>query len=266
VIEDSFVDSRVVSLLRRYQKLRGHVEPPVEPAQFTDLCSVLSVEYRRMIPEGVLSPVEGGFRIFLQNNFIDHPGMKVRQRFTLAHELAHTFFYDLSASVPKPMKGLPRRGRLEHLCHVAANQLLLPEFLLKKELTKTGEVSSAQSILNLAERFGVSVEVLMRRLHKLGFIADDKFAAVLVDTNEGRRLIQAACYGSLLRCSAVRPTRGMDFDAWVRPLLSPSGSPLDSAWAHTTSTATITARKVYRSNRSFILDLRFEPPPLKLAF
>jgi hypothetical protein len=238
------------------------------PSRFPDevhqtvLCSVLSVEYRPMAPEGVLTPVQGGFRIFLQNNFLDRPGIKVRQRFTLAHELAHTFFYDLNGSIPTPIKGSPRPSKLEHFCHVAANQLLIPEILLKRELAKKGEVASVQSILDLADLFEVSVEVLMRRLHKLGLIADDKFAAVLVNTHGGKRLIQAACYGSLLRCSVVPPERGMDFDFWVRPLLSPFGTPQDSDWTHETRTATIRASKVIRSNHSFLLDLRFERPPL----
>jgi Zn-dependent peptidase ImmA (M78 family) len=153
----------------------------------------------------------------LQSNFINQPGNKVRQRFSLAHELAHTFFYETNGSVPKPMRGSPRHSKLEYLCHLAANQLLVPENLLKRELLRTGEIASAESILDLAAVFGVSVEVLMRRLHKLGLIADEKFAAILVDTDGNKRLIQAACYGALLSCNAVHPTRGMDFDSWVRP-------------------------------------------------
>jgi len=45
-----------------------------------------------MIPEAVLTAVEGGFVVYLQDNFILPNRNKTRERFSLAHELAHTFF------------------------------------------------------------------------------------------------------------------------------------------------------------------------------
>ena len=215
-----------------------------------------------MIPEGVLTPVPGGFRIYLQSNFSHLPGIALRSRFTVAHELAHTFFYDLNGGLPTPVRGSPRGEKLERLCHIGASQILVPDELLRRELKTQGEVASVDAIRNLAKAFDVSLEVLMRRLQKLGLIADEKFAAILVDTYGGKRLIQAACYGSLLSCNTVRPTRGMDYDSWVAPLLAPSESPQDSEWTRNTSTATIKATKIFRSKRSFILYLRFERPLL----
>ncbi len=263
MFDENFVLAKVQSLLSQSAKARGPLQPPIDPSIMADLCAVLSVEHRPMVPEGVLTPVPGGFKIYLQSNFTGRSGMKFRRRFTLAHELVHTFFYNLNGGMPEPVNRSPRGQRLERLCHIGARQILVPEFLLRQELKTKGEVASVEAILDLARLFDVSVEVLMRRLHGLGLIADDKFAAILVHTGDGGTpLIQAACYGSLLLCNANRPTRGMDFDSWVRPLLASTTSPLDSEWERTTQTATITAKKVFRSNRSFILDLRFNRPAL----
>jgi hypothetical protein len=212
-----------------------------------------------MIPEGVLSPVPGGFRLFLQSNFVNRPGTKVRQRFTFAHELAHTFFYDVKNPTPKLIRGTPKAPKLEHLCHVAANHLLVPEPLLRRTLATTGEVASADAIVNLAQLFDVSIEVLMRRLHELRLIADEKFAAILVSTYGRKRVIQAACYGPVLYSVTSRPERGMDYDRWVSTLLSNDKTSEGSGWMHTSPTMAVKVTKIVRSQHTFLLDLRFEP-------
>jgi hypothetical protein len=258
MVNKNLVSDKVQTLLSQCAKVKGPLQPPIDPVSFADLCGVLGIERRPMVPEGVLTPVQGGFRIFLQSNFDHRPGVMLRQRFTIAHELVHTFYYDLNGGVPKRKKGAPRGHTLERLCHIGASQILVPGGLLRREVKTKGKEASAKSILDLAGMFSVSTEVMVRRLHELDLFAGDNFAAILVDTVDGgRRLIQAACYAPLLLCLAAQPKRGLDFDSWVRPLLTPSGGSQISGWTHTTPVATITAKKVYRSNRSFILDLRF---------
>jgi hypothetical protein len=260
MINEDFVLGRVQSLLLQYAKARGALRPPINPEDMVNLCAVRSVEHRQMVPEGVLTVVPGGFKIYLQDNFTNQSGMKLRKRFTLAHELAHTFFYELNHGVPTPVKNSPKGQKLEALCHVGASEILVPKALLKRELEVLGEVASAEYVLDLAKVFDVSVEVIMRRLHKLELIASEKFAAILVKTIDGIRLIEASCYGSMLLCNATAPKRGLEFDSWVRQLLPPSGRPQDSDWVRATQSATIRAKKVRRSSRSFILDLKFDPP------
>lgn len=255
------LSTKVRSLLSRYAKARGALRPPIDPENMADLCSVLSIEHRPMVPEGVLTPVPGGFRIYLQSNFTNQSGTNFRRRFTLAHELVHTFFYDRNVGVPRRVRGSPRGSTLERLCHMGASQILVPDVLLRQALRPTGQVESAESILKLARLFSVSVEVMVRRLHELGLVAGEKFAAILVDSGNGSgRRVQAACFGTLLRCNASPPKPGSDFDTWVLQLLPPSGSALDTEWKLETQSATITAKRVLRSKRSFILELRFGPP------
>jgi hypothetical protein len=211
-----------------------------------------------MIPEGVLAPVRGGFKVFLQDNFASDPGNRVRRRFTFAHELAHTFFYSVEGDLPKPIKGAPRGARLERLCQFGAGEILVPEVLLKQHL-RFGKVASAEDLLGLASAFDVSLEVVFRRIQKLGLVSEDEFAAALVDrTQDGVEVIQAACYGSLLLCNLPKPERGMSFDAWVGPLRA-AGPDLASHVPIETKTAEIRTRKVRRSRRSYIFELKFAP-------
>ncbi|PYK95015.1 MAG: hypothetical protein DME36_03475 [Verrucomicrobia bacterium] len=261
MIDETFVLGKVGALFLRLVKERGALAAPVDPVQFASSCGVLNIEYRRMIPEAVLTAVEDGFIVYLQDNFILPNRNKLRERFSLAHELAHTFFYDRSQEVPKPMKGSPRGEKLERLCHLAASEILIPSPLLKKELEKRGKVESAEALLAVAAHFDVSLEVLMRKLHESRLFQEEEFAAVLVDSVAGKQTIRTACYGSILLCNTARPKRGADFNSWVLPLVPPTGDPGDTVWKHATKTALISARKIRRSNRTFILDLHFSPPP-----
>ena len=217
-MDQSFLSEQVKSLLSKAVKAKGALQPPINPASLADLCGVLSIESRPMVPEGVLAPVEGGFRVFIQSNFADRPGANRRQRFTIAHELVHTFYYDLTEEIPRRSKGSPTGQKLERLCHIGASQILVPEILLRDEVKKNGEVESAQSVLDLARIFDVSPEVMIRRLHGLNGVLNDNFAAILVETaNGGNQLIYAACYSPVLLCHATKPERDLNFDFWATP-------------------------------------------------
>ncbi len=257
MFDEGFVSKKVHDLLLR-AKTRGSLRPPVDPSDIANLCSVLSVENRPMIPEGVLAPVRGGFKVFLQDNFVSDPGSRIRRRFTFAHELVHTFFYSVAGDLPKPIKGAPRGPRLERLCQFGASEILVPEILLKHHLP-SHKVTSAEDLLGLASTFDVSLEVIFRRIQKLGLVAEDEFAAALVDRTKDREVIQAACYGSLLLCNLPQPKRGLDFDKWIGPLRA-LGPGLGSDSPITTQTAEIRTRKVHRSRRLYIFELKFARP------
>src|SRR6266850_4457100 len=256
MFDEGFVSKKVQDLLL-LAKNRGSFRLPVEPSEIANLCSVVSVEDRPMIPEGVLAPVPGGFKVFLQDNFASDPGSRIRRRFTFAHELVHTFFYSVEGNSPRAMKGAPRGPKLERLCQFGAGEILVPEFLLKRNLP-SGKAASAEDLLQLAATFDVSLEVIFRRIQELGLVAEDEFAAALVDrAQDGTEIVQAACYGSLLLCNLPRPKRGMEFDTWVEPLRALGGPDLGSRAAITTKTAEVRTRKVHRSRRSYIFELKF---------
>src|ERR1035438_2206882 len=100
-----------------------------------------------------------GFRIALR------AGMpETRLRFTLAHEICHTFFYELVPEV-KYSPQLPHRDE-ERLCNLGAGELLVPtDVLSRDDATKYPCLSSIE---DLAERYRVSLESMLLRLTSSG--------------------------------------------------------------------------------------------------
>ena len=92
-----------------------------------------------------------------------------RMRFSLAHEFAHTLFYDLALSPPKIARAFRAGGgktaleNLERNCDRLAGHLLLPTRLFEAALLNMKEIS-ADALRELARCAGVSLEVIVRRL------------------------------------------------------------------------------------------------------
>lgn len=101
---------------------------------------------------------EAGFTIALSRN-----SRSYRWRFTLAHELFHTFFYEL---VPE-IKFSPHTTDLEEerLCNLGAAELLLPKSEVKKH--SKGMPPSLESLRTLAKKFQVSTQAMLLRLKDL---------------------------------------------------------------------------------------------------
>jgi hypothetical protein len=89
-----------------------------------------------------------------------------RTRFTIAHELAHTFFFDLSEKKPRSVVGSVPKSEfswLETSCNEIAAHLLMPEIALRADAENT--LLHSNAIVALAEKYRVSVEALLRRLN-----------------------------------------------------------------------------------------------------
>jgi Zn-dependent peptidase ImmA (M78 family) len=110
-----------------------------------------------------LEPVSGGFIIRLGKRQTN-----IRRRFSIAHEIGHTFFYNLDYD--PPIKILPReRSRLlidkkeEDICHAFARELLMPGKLVQQDIANSSD-RSLKMIIGLASKYLVSPEVAARRL------------------------------------------------------------------------------------------------------
>ncbi|MGH2760151.1 MAG: ImmA/IrrE family metallo-endopeptidase [Actinomycetota bacterium] len=90
--------------------------------------------------------------------------LEARRRFTICHEICHTFFPDFASSprerAEPDVERFDERDQVEFLCDVGAAELLLPrlafELLLPQRFT-------IDSILELAEHFCASIEATARR-------------------------------------------------------------------------------------------------------
>ncbi len=155
---------------------------PVLLRQIAERRRVTGVEFRPLLVDAMLTTHPSGFRI-LFNSDRENPSelgerysgecrerlLPSRWRFSLAHELAHTLFYDISVARPQVAKEFRAGGgrtaleNLELYCNKLAAQFLLPAQLLRVAFRNLPSVN-AETIQDLANRAGVSVEVLVRRL------------------------------------------------------------------------------------------------------
>jgi hypothetical protein len=155
---------------------------PILLRKLAERRQVTSVEFRPLLVDAMLTTHSRGFRIFFDSGNRDPEELKScycgentdeltdpRVRFSLAHEFAHTLFYDLTFSPPKIAKAFRAGGgktaleNLERNCDRLASRLLLPTRLFEDAVLNMKEVS-ADSLRELARRAGVSVEVIIRRL------------------------------------------------------------------------------------------------------
>ena len=250
---EAFVRSKVRDLLSRCKELK----PPVDLQPLCELAGIQRVEYRPMIPEGVLSVVDGGFHLFIQDNFDGRPGVSRRGRFTVSHEISHTFFYDASQSPPKRLRRAPRGERLERLCNLGAADLLVPEFLLLKSAGPQEPLSRAEEVITLAENFDVSLEVILRQLQRFPKTCATDLAVVLVSpSREGDQLIKAAFHDAWLLAQTRKPKRGAQYQAWLGGLAPGSQAGDQDKWEAKTPAGTVLFRRVRVTSRSFLLEMR----------
>ena len=99
-----------------------------------------------------------GFNILLIRQ-----GSHTRLRFTLAHEICHTFFYEY---VPE-IKFLPHEidQTEERLCDLGAAELLMPPFAVQRSAAQ--RPVCIESLRALAEHFSVSLAAMFLRLRSL---------------------------------------------------------------------------------------------------
>ena len=214
-----------------------------------------SVEERLMMPEAAVDIKNGHFHIYLQSNFRDLPGAALRRRFSLAHEIAHTLFYERQEGELKSRKDSPKGDRLEAACHKAAALILVPSQALRSEVGRQ-EVSNSAVLVGLANRFEVSTEVMLRRLNEFGGF-EDNWAPVLTRRNGEAFEIEYAAYPPWLKSHLGKPHIGMDLSTWFRPTES-SGGVLTRKLAD----AKLEARPFQITGSKTIFELRILPPEI----
>lgn len=112
--------------------------------------------------DAILVPVPGGFFLRLNNR-----QGRSRHRFSTAHEIGHTFFYNLNKSTPTRWFSVTTSPLLsrkeEDICNAFARELLMPEELVRLDIADLGD-RSLKIIIDLAVKYMVSPEVVARRL------------------------------------------------------------------------------------------------------
>jgi Zn-dependent peptidase ImmA (M78 family) len=111
--------------------------------------------------DGFIQPVgrryEDGFLLATK------PGSSTRKRFTMAHELCHTFFYELVPEIKYRPHDVDEVE--ERLCNYGASELLIPADSLKQRIDSHNP--SLGILRDISRDYGVSMEAMLLRLRTL---------------------------------------------------------------------------------------------------
>jgi hypothetical protein len=91
----------------------------------------------------------------------------------LAHEISHTFFYDAAR---QPCKPHPTPRLLEDSCNHGAQRLLLPDYLIAREIGVGRRFDSIEMALDIAAAASVSTEVVLQRMDELDRLKEEDYA------------------------------------------------------------------------------------------
>ena len=147
---------------------------------------VTAVEFVPMPVRAALTVHPKGFRVFLKiedaedgtelkrryDSEVQGQALPIKFRFSLAHELAHTLFYDLGTPDDRPQEikefraggGKTILANLEKYCSRIAGHLLMPSPVFPREILKLNTLQP-RDLLPFAElRAAASVQSLVTRL------------------------------------------------------------------------------------------------------
>ena len=179
----------------------GWEGPPYDPFHLAEILKIRVVPKEEVMDARIVPLSTGKFQIEFNPN---RP--KQRIRYSIAHEIAHTFFRDCAERVRyrSQDRTMPGEWELEMLCNVGAAELLMPtgSFSELKDRLVTVE-----DVLRLRKEYEVSVESLALRYIKV----TDHPAAVFVaskKTNDPAERYHVD-YGSSSRSWPIRLPTGM---------------------------------------------------------
>lgn len=194
----------------------GCPSPPIDLYALARRRRVKSIKLRLMIPRGAVVPVDGGFEVFIRNlepkdTDIENPEpdglFNAQQRFTLAHEIAHTHFFQGLEGTPIPSTEVKLHSDLEEICDRAAKRILVPRDLLRKEIRLSNGGSQHIDIgfvRSMASRFRASYEVILERLRAAEPDGPTSRCLLLARRRDGETRVMTWFLGSSL-LSALPP-------------------------------------------------------------
>lgn len=97
---------------------------------------------------------------------VDANEAKVRQRYSLGHELGHVIWHPLAASVLPDTERQAAEAPIEAACEYFSACLLMPRVWMKRAYFDEG----IQDVPSLSRLFGVSWLAMRVRLEQLGFV------------------------------------------------------------------------------------------------
>ena len=154
------IRQKISDLLRATHQVR----PPINLYKLASLCGIRRISKRALDVEGRIIRIQGGYEVELNGS-----SPRLRQRFSLAHELAHTFFLDFVPELTRNRAvgsaAVQDWKREETLCNYGAGEFLMPAEAFVGEALKLGP--SLRALHWLAYRWDVSKQACAVRLSEL---------------------------------------------------------------------------------------------------
>jgi len=201
---------------------------PVPLSQIARQQLVKDVRFRPLIVDGCLTVIDDGFLIYVHceegneeklaeqfRNERSSERLPVRIRFTIAHEIAHTFFFDTKSRPPKATltaSNYKRLRCLESACDRVAGKILLPDPILFQEARRT-DFLNPDGLRRLADKAGISAIVLVRRLEESRNWRDGVAGVVSVDRVGSEYRIRRMAMHPILKSYFPKAKRRSPFKA-----------------------------------------------------
>lgn len=156
--------SPVVTFVRRAKEVCREAKiagPPFDPRAYASALGITIEERGDMSLDGLLRRVDNNFVIQVKKAAGEH-----RKNFTIAHEIAHTFFYEslLRAESFRGHEG--HDPEEERLCDIAAAELLMPYSTFRHDLLRLRDEKqriTPLTILRMIDLYRVSLTAIATR-------------------------------------------------------------------------------------------------------
>lgn len=219
----------------RLRALVGQRRPPFDPFKILPLREIHSFDWRDTLPPSLLAqlrPDDRGFALLLRppgRTAAHRPVLSNRQyrerdpriRLTVAHELGHTYFYDMKRRPPRPLLGgfgmtaedNESEQKEEWWCFDFARELLYPSKWARRVTTPT-RFPTLTEASRLRKVFGVSWDIVFRRqIQDLGLWKD--CAAFKLESAPGAVRIVAVWKSASLKSFSLSSWLRSDRDLWA---------------------------------------------------
>jgi Zn-dependent peptidase ImmA (M78 family) len=176
------IKNQILLNIKEWISSGGEATPPIDPVKLAGARRVCGISNETISQQGILIPVTQGFLIK-----VDARLPKVRKRAVIAHEIAHTFFYDLSKSPPRKIPSLTASAKQEEQwCDDFAGEILMPTQALEKAIYANGS-PGMHNFVRILDRFDVSPEFAAWRLTQI-----DKWPLLIVHLRKAAKDWKAA--------------------------------------------------------------------------
>lgn len=184
----------------------GSKQLPIPLKKIAESRQIKEVVFRPLLIDACIGVEDDGFTVYVgcetehiedyyrRWNDVRDGGrsLKVRTRFTIAHEICHTFFYGIEGDSPRKhidTKHHETLKSMERACDKAAARMLLPEPILRAEMRRI-DILDAQGLVFLREKAAVSVECLLLRIQESSVWSRDFGAIAYVRKHNGEFLME----------------------------------------------------------------------------